>query len=102
MLGNDRNFSFSTSGALVFLANDTTLNTTPVWLSHDGEERELGLPSRPYSWVHISPEGTRVALDVSVALDDADIWIHDGTQRATRRFTFDAAAEHNPTWSPDV
>lgn len=96
-----RNFSISTSGALVFLANDATSNTTPVWLSRDGEERELRLPPKPYDWLDISPDGTRVVLGLERTRGDADIWMHDLTQSVTSRFTFDAAVDRHPIWTPD-
>ena len=45
----------------------------------------------------ISPDG-RVAVARSVQ-GNQDIWLLDGTR--TSRFTFDAARERNPIWSPD-
>jgi Tol biopolymer transport system component len=46
----------------------------------------------------VSPDGRRVAVWRSVQ-SNSDIWLLDGT-RATR-FTFDAASDRYPIWSPD-
>ena len=98
---HDRHFSFSKSGALAFVADDVTLNRTPVWRSRDGQEQALELSPRPYATVQISPDGTRVVLGVIETGGNADIWIHDLTERTTSRFTFDAAADLIPIWTPD-
>ena len=47
----------------------------------------------------LSPDGTRVALDVRD--QDQDIWIWDLAREALTRFTFDAAQDGYPVWTPD-
>lgn len=46
----------------------------------------------------LSPDGHRVAVARTVQ-GNTDIWLMDGTR--TTRFTFDAAEESRPIWSPD-
>ncbi len=46
----------------------------------------------------VSPDGRRVAVHRTVQ-GNADIWLLDGTR--TNRFTFDAALDRWPVWSPD-
>src|SRR5207237_10854490 len=46
----------------------------------------------------VSPDGRRVAVNRTVQ-GNTDIWLMDGTR--TSRFTFDAAVERDPIWSPD-
>ncbi len=46
----------------------------------------------------VSPDGRRVAVYRTVQ-GNTDIWLLDGTR--TSRFTFDAAVDRFPIWSPD-
>ena len=54
---------------------------------------------RAYTYPRISPDGTRVALDVRD--QDEDIWIWDFTRKTLTRFTFSAERKLYPTWTPD-
>jgi hypothetical protein len=58
-----------------------------------GAADESGLTS-----ARLSPDGRRVAVSRTVE-GNADIWLLDGTR--TSRFTFDAAIDQFPVWSPD-
>ena len=55
------------------------------------DENDLSAPS-------VSPDGRRVAVYRTVQ-GNTDIWLLDGTR--TSRFTFDAALDRFPIWSPD-
>ena len=55
------------------------------------DENGLNAPS-------VSPDGRRVAVFRTVQ-GNTDIWLLDGTR--TSRFTFDAALDRFPIWSPD-
>ncbi len=46
----------------------------------------------------VSPDGQRVAVARTVQ-GNTDLWLLDGPR--TSRFTFDAANDHHPFWSPD-
>ena len=46
----------------------------------------------------MSPDGRRVVVDRTVQ-GNSDVWLLDGAR--TSRFTFDAAADEFPLWSPD-
>jgi eukaryotic-like serine/threonine-protein kinase len=58
-----------------------------------GEAGELANPA-------ISPDGTRVALALGPA-GSRDLWIVDVSRGTNTRFTFDAADDDAPVWSPD-
>lgn len=94
-------FSFSESGALVFVPISSTLNTVPMWVSHEGREEPLAITAMPYDRVQLSPDGTRAALDVMSEEENPDIWIYDLVRETTTRFTFDAAEDSGPVWTPD-
>lgn len=66
------------------------------WIDRDG--KLLGNVGPPGNYAHavLSPDEKRVALS-----RDGDIWLFDLLRGSMSRFTFDAAAEANPVWSPD-
>ncbi len=71
-----------------------------AWFDRSGKALgTLGAPDENgVAFTNVSPDGQRVAVSRMVQ-GDLDIWLLDGTR--TSRFTFDAAQERNPIWSPD-
>jgi eukaryotic-like serine/threonine-protein kinase len=64
-----------------------------------GREESLKAPLRNYLYPRLSPDGTRVALDVR---DQAsDIWVWDLARETLTRFTFDPGPDTHPVWTPD-
>ena len=50
----------------------------------------------------VSPDGTRVAVDIEdMASSNIDIWIWDLNRSIRTRLTFDANTDRTPVWSPD-
>ena len=94
-------FSVSRNGVLVFRGGELT-GTRLVWLDRSGKETPVLDAPADYRDTSLSPDGTRLTYDVS---DNAnargDLWIRDLVRGVSSRFTFDAAAEVNPQWSPD-
>ncbi|HET9793954.1 MAG TPA: protein kinase [Thermoanaerobaculia bacterium] len=94
-------FSVSANGALVYrggVSNETRL----VWVDRSGKETSELEKAAGYGSSAISPDGTRLAMDVSDSRSDKrDIWIRDLVRGVTSRFTFDPANEVAPVWSPD-
>jgi Tol biopolymer transport system component len=88
-------FSVSADGTLVYQTGGTVGESRMVWLNRSGNEvSALGKPAA-YSWPRISPDGKRVAVDITDATGNTDIWIDE------QRLTFDSSLEGNPTWFPD-
>jgi hypothetical protein len=99
-----------TGGINVTVANAGTLAYEPgrgsvdterslVWVDRMGREEPLPTPLRRYFYPRISPDGTRVALDIR---DQAqDIWIWDFARQTLTRFTFDPTPDLYPVWTPD-
>jgi Tol biopolymer transport system component len=55
-----------------------------------------------YSSVRLSPDGTRLAVEVAPAAGEAaDVWIYDLTRGTSSRLTFEPADDYNPIWTPD-
>jgi serine/threonine-protein kinase len=92
------NFDVSTNGTLVYV---TGQGDTPafrlVWIDRQGHEETLAAPPRVYLYPRISPDGTRVALDIRD--QDNDIWIWDLRREAMTRVTVDPGLERFPVWS---
>jgi serine/threonine-protein kinase len=97
-------FSVSRHGALVYVPGNVTTRTAPqrslVWVDRQGHEEPLGVPPRAYTHAWLSPDGTKLALDIRD--QENDIWVWDLTRHGplTRR-TFDPGLNRGGIWSPD-
>jgi serine/threonine-protein kinase len=99
-------YAVSAEGTLVYQSASAVFDRELVWVDRQGREVPLGTPPRPYLYPRISPDGKRVAIDVteSAGVDTGgarDIWIWDLRRSTLELFTKDPA--HNPlvAWSPD-
>ena len=73
-----------------------------IWFERSGKQTgTIGEPdtAEPTA-ARPSPDGRTVALTRRVS-GNTDVWLIDATQGVPRRFTFDAATDLGPTWSPD-
>ena len=70
-----------------------------VWVDRNGREEPISAPARAYAWPRLSPDGTRVAVEVND--QDRDIWIWDVRRHGLTRFTLGATVERSPVWTPD-
>jgi serine/threonine protein kinase len=94
-------FSASDNGLLVYSPGSRTFaNTSLVWVDRGGEERPVSAVHRPFEEPRLSPDGKKIAMTIR-GEPIADIWLQDLTRGALTRFTFDAAEEETPLWSPD-
>ena len=95
-------FSVSSTGSLVYIPGSAgAAQTDLVWVDRSGELESVGAGLRDYQWVRVSPDGTRLALQVSNDTVGADIWIYDLTRDTLTRLTFDDANDGRPLWTPD-
>ena len=72
---------------------------TLVWVDREGREEPVAMPPRPYYAARLSPDGTRVAVEVRD--ENTDIWVHDLSRGTQARLTFDAGEDRFPVWTPD-
>ena len=94
------NFSISQRGVLTYIPGSGLVAANSlVWVDRGGHEEAIDAPPRNYIAPRISPDGTRVALEV-VDLDQA-IWIYDLVHRSLTRLTFSPSVNANPVWTPD-
>ncbi len=70
-----------------------------TWFDRSGTARgTVGEAESSLIQPRVSPDGRRVVVQRAVA-GNTDLWLLDGDRAS--RFTFDAATEVRPTWSPD-
>ena len=87
-------------GSLVYTPGGVTARERElVWEDRQGQEEPLAAPPRAYQYPRLSPDGTRVALDVMD--QEEDIWIWDLARETLRRLTFDPGQDRYPVWTPD-
>jgi hypothetical protein len=98
-------FAVSANGVLAYRSG-AVAGTQLTWFDREGKALANLGPPEPYggaSSVALSPDGKRVAVDVTDAqTGNRDIWIFDVASGVPSRFTFDASLQVNPMWSwPD-
>ena len=97
------NYTLSTQGDLAFVAGDVSPGAQPpralVWVDRKGQETPIAAPQRRYAIPRISPDGTRVAIDVRDQTND--IWIWDFNRQTLSALSRDPAVDMSPIWTPD-
>ncbi len=94
--------SFASDGTLVYLpgvAGAGGTQRTLVWVDREGTEEPLAAEARAYQYFRISPDGTRVALDLRD--EENNIWIWDLSRETLTRLTFAPEGDAYPVWTPD-
>ena len=95
------NFDVADNGTLIYATGGvaTAAERELVWVARDGTAEPLGAPLRAYQYPRLSPDGTRVVLDVRD--QDNDLWMWDLRSRTLTRFTDTPALDRYPVWTPD-
>ena len=96
-------FSVADNGSLVYVSGGGGAagpQRSLVWVDREGSETPLDSPVLGYTRPRVSPDGTRVAVDVGAG-GTADIWIHDLERGTEAILTTDATADRAPLWTPD-
>lgn len=98
------NFALSVDGTLVYVPGGAA--TAPaaqprslVWVNRQGREEPIKAPARPYAVVRLSPDGTRVALDLRD--QTSDIWTLDLGRQTLTPLNLDSGVDMSPVWTPD-
>ena len=98
------NFSFSRDGTLVYVPGTSVGGSGPqrslVWVDRDGREEPLVLDPGGYSWPRVSPDGTRVAVEM-IGPEFNDVWTSDVARGTLSILTPDPADDRVPLWTPD-
>jgi WD40 repeat protein len=89
-------------GTLVYRrGSGTSSMMTLQWVDPTGKKEPLGAKPGAYGEPSLSPDGKRVALEVTEG-GRTDDWIYDPQRDAMTRLTFDGSAHFSwPIWNPD-
>jgi Tol biopolymer transport system component len=94
-------FSVSRNGVLVYRGGELG-GSRLAWVDRSGKETPVIDVPADYGDTSLSLDGTRLVYDVgATGASKGDLWIRDLARGVSSRFTFDAASELNPKWSPD-
>ena len=97
-------YEVSDSGTLAYIPGTTTnafrTGRTLVWVDKKGREESLPAPPNAYNQLRISPDGTRIALELGAG-DNNDIWIWHLIRKTLTRLTFDQGDDGDPVWTHD-
>jgi serine/threonine-protein kinase len=95
------NFSVSRTGALVYMPSGAlggqAAPRSLAWVTRRGREEPVKVPARAYFALRLSPDGTRVALDIRD--QENDIWVWDFARQTLTRLTFDRGQDIFPVWT---
>jgi hypothetical protein len=95
-------FAVSPSGTLVYERSSGTISNELVWLDRAGRDVSVLGPNASYYGPVISPEGARVATDISDQTNRGDIWLLDVARGgAPTRLTSWPGDDTRPVWSPE-
>jgi serine/threonine-protein kinase len=92
-------FALSDTGTLLFLRSEAQPLRRLVWVNREGNEEPLALEPGQYNYSRISPDGTRIALDISGA--NRDIWLWNVKRPNLMKLTDGPTEDMTPIWSPD-
>ena len=97
------NYAVSARGDLVFVpASEVAAQVAArslVWVDAHGTEMAVGTPTRPYATARLSPDATKVVLDVRD--DSNDVWIWDFRRQTLSALDRDPAQDLSSIWSAD-
>jgi serine/threonine-protein kinase len=92
----------SATGTLAYLRGVAGVSKRKLaWIDRQGQEEAISVPVRAYAYPRLSPDGTRVALDIRD--QDNDTWVLELNRQppALRRLTFDPGLNRGVAWSRD-
>jgi Tol biopolymer transport system component len=95
-------FDIARDGTLVYATGGrgAAPERTLVWVDRQGNEEAINAaPRRPYLFPRLSPEGTRVALEIRD--QENDIWVWSFARETLTRITTDPGIDQAPVWMPD-
>ena len=99
--GGWAHYALAADGTLVYLSGGGAgASRALVWVDGAGQETPLGAPPRPYRYPRISPDGTRISVDLQDQQEDT--WIWDLAATRLTRLTTASGSETFGEWTrPD-
>jgi serine/threonine-protein kinase len=94
-------YAVADDGTLVYIPGTAGSNEqTLVFVGHDGRRDTVPAPARDYTGLALSPDRTRVAVQIGVG-EDADVWVVEVARGTLTRLTREPGIDGSPVWSPD-
>lgn len=95
------NVALASNGTIVYVTGTASAGAQRLltWVDRMGREAPVPAPPRAYFFPRISPDGTRVAIEVNDP--EQDIWIWDFMRQTLTRLTFHPGNDQFPAWTPD-
>jgi serine/threonine protein kinase len=96
-------YAVSANGTLAFIAPGVAQprpRAVLEWVDRAGNAEPLGLDPGYYAYPRVSPDATRIAIDIGAGRN-RDIWIWDVRLRSLTRLTDGPTEDMLPLWSPD-
>jgi hypothetical protein len=98
-------YSVSANGTLVYLAGaplgQRGAVRSVVHVNERGESAALSSEARTYSAPRASPDGSKVAVEVTDTDKHVHIWVMDARSGAATQLTFDSDEDRYPVWTSD-
>ena len=92
-------FALSPAGTLVYVPVSSDSANRLVWVNRQGVISPVPLPPRPHRHPRLSPDGTRIA--VQIQLETAEVWIGDADGKRLSRLSSDRRGSFGPLWARD-
>jgi serine/threonine protein kinase/Tol biopolymer transport system component len=95
-------FAVSDEGTLVYVPRDAVARFQPrtlVWVDRQRRETPINVPPRPYLRPRLSPDGTRIAVEIRD--QENDIWVWDLAREVLTKLTYGPALDTQPIWTHD-
>jgi serine/threonine-protein kinase len=95
-------FDVSETGTLAYLPVDSYVSeTSVVFVDRSGKET-AALPGRDrYTNPRLSPDGSRVSVDIRSASSQGDVWVFDIGRSGGTRLTSEDGRDFGAEWTPD-
>jgi serine/threonine-protein kinase len=93
-------YSVSANGGLVYVPEIGGANQVLVWVDEQGTEEMIDLPPDQYTWVRLSPDETRAAIQIEDG-GNAEIWVSELDRGTLEPITNNPAVDRTPLWTPD-
>ena len=92
-------YAVNASGSLVYVPRiGNSLRLT--WVDRRGNEELIPADVRPYRHPRVSPDGTRIAVEVEDPAN-TDVWVGEVARGTFARLTTNEDVDSDPIWTPD-
>ena len=95
-------FAVSSAGTLVYARGaEVTAGERIEWLDLSGKVTPLTSAEENFQSLSLSPDGTKLAIQLMENRLEPEIWVHDLTRDTRVRLTVNQVPDLRPMWTPD-